>query len=57
LNGIGVRRQIRYHLQSGVHRLAFQRQYPKYAFMDAAERLAGDESFQGLNTERELADG
>jgi len=25
--------------------------------MDAAERLAGDESFQGLNTERELAGG
>jgi hypothetical protein len=36
---------------------AFQRQYPEYAFMDPAESLAGDESFEGLNTERELAGG
>jgi hypothetical protein len=49
------RHQARSWLQTRVHRLAFERQNRKRAFMHTAERLPFDESLQGFDAERELA--
>jgi hypothetical protein len=45
------------HLQPRVHRLAIECEHGEDALVDAVERFALDESMQGLEPERVLADG
>jgi hypothetical protein len=47
--------QARRWLQTRVHRLAFERQNGKRAFMHTAQRLPFNEPLQGFDAERELA--
>ncbi len=42
-------------LQSWIHRLTLQRQYPEYTFMHATKRLFPAEAFQAFNAQGKLA--
>src|SRR5260370_30355839 len=44
-------------LQSGVDRLAFEREHGEDAFMHPAQRFMGDEPLQTFSAQRELAEG
>ena len=44
------------NLEPRIDRLAFEGQDAEDAFVNAAKRLAGDESLESFDAERELAD-